>query len=465
MEDAAQLGPVRLHWKTDDGDATTIPAWALYSEPVAVHGLLGRYFANPDWAEPEAQARIDEQLDLYFHVTPLPRPYTVEWTGKIAIPESGRYSFGLISIDESELWIEGEAVTASGGANEYREADVELEAGLHDIRVRFADRTAHTHITLSWRPPWGGHTPVPSAVLLPPLGNYDDYVLPTIEELAPLPVASTAAFVGPQPAAGAGTVMAQGFDAPRGIAAGADGRVFVADTGNSRLLVLDGEGEIQSIIEGAFSDDAALQFVEPVDLAVDVAGLLYVLDPALARLLRIDLVDETRSILPIAAEYLDRSRGLFIGPGDAIWIANTPNRRVAAFDREGNLLYEFIIPEADAQPVDVAVGSDGTRYVSDAGLHRLLRYTENGDLVDTHVVPRANSVNGPHLALRENGSLLVSEPETGRIVELDTRGLQRAAWTLPAADQEPAKPVGVAVDSSGRVWAVDTNLNRVVRLE
>jgi streptogramin lyase len=124
-----------------------------------------------------------------------------------------------------------------------------------------------------------------------------------------------------------------------------------------------------------------------------------------------------------------------------------------------------MIPEADAQPVDVAVASDGTRFVSDAGLHRLLRYTANGDLAEVREMPQANSVNGPHLALREDGSLLVSEPESGRIVELDARGAQRAAWTLPVADQEPAKPVGVTVDSSGRVWTVDSNLNRVVRLE
>ncbi len=441
------------------------PHRSLYSEPVAVRGLLGRYFANPDWAEPEALARIDEQLDLYFHVTPLPRPYTVEWTGQIAIPQSGRYSFGLISIDESELWIDGETVTASDGANQYGEADVELAAGLHDIRVRFADRTAHTHITLSWRPPWGGNAPVPSAVLLPPLGDYDDYDLPTVEDLAPLPPAPARALVGPAPAVAADTVMAEGLAAPRGIAAGADERIFVADTGNGRVLVLDGEGAVQSIIEGERSSDAALQFVEPVDLAVDAAGRLYVLDPTLARLLRIDPADGTRTVLPIAADYLDRSRGLFIGPGDAIWIANTPNRRVAAFDREGNLLHELIIPEADAQPVDVAVASDGTRYVSDAGLHRLLRYTANGDLAETREMPPANSVNGPHLTLREDGSLLVSEPETGRIVELDARGIPRAAWTLPMAGQKPAKPVGIAVDPGGRVWTVDSNLNRVVRLE
>ena len=113
----------------DDGEIATIPASALYSEPVQFAGLLGRYFANPDWAEPEALARIDEQLDLYFHVTPLPRPYTVEWTGKIAIPESGRYSFGLISIDESELWIDGETVTASHGANEYSRGERRAEGG------------------------------------------------------------------------------------------------------------------------------------------------------------------------------------------------------------------------------------------------------------------------------------------------------------------------------------------------
>ena len=58
---------------------------ALHVPPVASNGLLGRYYANGNWEEPPAFTRIDPQINLYFHDIPLPRPYTVEWRGKLAV--------------------------------------------------------------------------------------------------------------------------------------------------------------------------------------------------------------------------------------------------------------------------------------------------------------------------------------------------------------------------------------------
>ncbi|MEZ4555464.1 MAG: PA14 domain-containing protein [Caldilineaceae bacterium] len=103
----------------------------------------------------------------------------MEWTGKIAIPEPGDYAFGLRSIDESTVWIDGTEVTAGVNPNQYAEGALTLDAGLHDIRVRFADRTAHTNVNLFWSPPWGGHEIVPADVLFPPQASYARVELPT----------------------------------------------------------------------------------------------------------------------------------------------------------------------------------------------------------------------------------------------------------------------------------------------
>ena len=84
VPDDDSLGVFRLAWRPSDREGEVLPARALYSYPVSANGLLGRYFANDSWSEPEAFAQIDPQLNLYFHIIPLPRPYTVEWTGKLA---------------------------------------------------------------------------------------------------------------------------------------------------------------------------------------------------------------------------------------------------------------------------------------------------------------------------------------------------------------------------------------------
>ncbi|MEZ4620117.1 MAG: PA14 domain-containing protein [Caldilineaceae bacterium] len=141
-------GPFSLAWRPPDRGPEIVPASALFVPPVTSNGLLGRYYPNGNWQGPEALARIDPLLNLYFHITPLIRPYTVEWTGKIAIPQNGSYRFGLEAIDDAVLWIDEQEVTASLLPNQYQEGTLDLSEGLHDIRIRYADRTDHTHINL-----------------------------------------------------------------------------------------------------------------------------------------------------------------------------------------------------------------------------------------------------------------------------------------------------------------------------
>ncbi|MCX6044745.1 MAG: PA14 domain-containing protein [Chloroflexi bacterium] len=114
-------GPFSLAWRPPTHEPEVIPATALYVPPVTSNGLLGAYYANNQWQGAPAFTRIDPLLNLYFHVTPLPRPYTVEWTGKIAIPQPGNYYFGLESIDQSTLFIDNQAVTTGRLPNVYQE--------------------------------------------------------------------------------------------------------------------------------------------------------------------------------------------------------------------------------------------------------------------------------------------------------------------------------------------------------
>jgi 4-amino-4-deoxy-L-arabinose transferase-like glycosyltransferase len=160
-------GHVELAWQPPGGDEQTVPSSALHVPPVSGHGLLGNYFPNGEWSPPEAFARIDPWLGVYFHIPPLDHPYTVAWEGQILISEPGVYVFALQSIDESMLYVDGELVTSSLQRDEYGAGSVLLEEGLHDIRVLYAARTHHTYINLYWVPPKGQREIVPAEVLFP----------------------------------------------------------------------------------------------------------------------------------------------------------------------------------------------------------------------------------------------------------------------------------------------------------
>jgi len=134
---------------------------------VTPQGLVGRYYPNDSWAGPPALVRIDPVISFYFHITPLRRPYTVEWSGWIEAPVAGPYRFGTENIDASWLEIDGRLVLENTEHNHYRGVTVNLSAGLHEVRLRFLDRSDYSHIYFYWIPPDRPQEIVPSERLFP----------------------------------------------------------------------------------------------------------------------------------------------------------------------------------------------------------------------------------------------------------------------------------------------------------
>jgi len=165
-------GHFELAWQPPGGEEQVVPSWALYAPPVTPNGLLGRYYPNGEWQAPLDFARIDRRLGVYYHIAPLPTPYTIEWEGHLLIPEGGKYVFALQSIDESVLYIDGAEVVTSRQRDEYDQAGLDLKAGYHDLRLRYAARTHHMHVDLYWTPPGGTREIIPPEVLFPPQGSW-----------------------------------------------------------------------------------------------------------------------------------------------------------------------------------------------------------------------------------------------------------------------------------------------------
>ena len=67
-----------------------------------------------------------------------------------------------------------------------------------------------------------------------------------------------------------------GFYGPRGIAVDAQGNVYVADTGNKRIVVTDGEGKY--LYQWGHAGNEPGAFNEPIGVAVDAQGDVYVAD-------------------------------------------------------------------------------------------------------------------------------------------------------------------------------------------
>ena len=461
-------GPVSLSWQRPGEEEQIVPTSALHVPPVSSNGLLGRYYANGNWQEPAAFTRIDPQINLYFHDIPLPRPYTVEWVGKLAVPFDGVYRMGIESIDESELWIDGKEIAASPEPNQYDEDSVELTAGLHDIRIRYVARTSHYHVNLHWAPPGQDRSLVQAEALIPPQGSYDHL---SVDDLAIFDETSGASFaalpvsVTPLPVDEEQTVafeiVRDAFEQPRGVAT-ANGRVYVVDSSLRSLIVMDGEG--RRIAEVRRSNR---RFSEPVDVAADASGNIYVLDAGSGGQVSVHDADgDFVRVIPFSDNMVDRSRGLDVDREGRIWLAITPALIVAAFNTDGQELARIstVLEGGDFQPVDVAFHADDAVYVSTSGSTSVIRFSLDGEPMNLWPLATANSADGPHLSLDSNGAVYVTQPELGgfvRIAEGEEQGIE--VWELPAS-QPIRKLVGIDVGADGELLLTDSENGRVYRV-
>jgi 4-amino-4-deoxy-L-arabinose transferase-like glycosyltransferase len=167
-------GPVGLQWRTPDingvltSDPEAIPVSSLYLPAlVPVDGLLGNYYANDSWSGLPTFSRIDPFLDEYIHLTPLDRPYSVDWSGQIEIPVNGDWKFGLRINGQAQVFVDKQLVVNAIEPSENIEGAIVLKAGRHTINVRYLDYLGNSRIHLYWTAPGGEREIVPSSALKP----------------------------------------------------------------------------------------------------------------------------------------------------------------------------------------------------------------------------------------------------------------------------------------------------------
>jgi hypothetical protein len=175
---------VAVRWAAPGQDLTPIPPQFSNVAPIQAEGLVARAFAGPEpQGEPGAE-QIDANVELRTHLLPLPRPYTLEWSGAVRAERAGRYLFGISSLGAGSLWIDGALIVQKPAPDGLAEVEVQLTRGWHDIRVRFVDSTDFSHVSLLWQPPGGAPAVVPPAALRPwpaarvPAARPEDAVAP-----------------------------------------------------------------------------------------------------------------------------------------------------------------------------------------------------------------------------------------------------------------------------------------------
>jgi uncharacterized protein (TIGR03663 family) len=274
--------------------------------------------------------------------------------------------------------------------------------------------------------------------------------------------------------------MGQGqFQTPRAVAIGPDGLWYVADSGNNRIEVLDGEGNfVRSWGEGG---SGAGQLQEPWGIAVNEEGRVYVADTWNHRVQVFDREGNYEFQWGTFADVQGRAEeqpGLFWGPRDIrvdadgnVWVTDTGNKRIQKFTGGGEFLGMWggggIIPGRFEEPTSLDIGPDGNIYVADTWNRRVQVFSSDFTPLREWPVQAWESqsvVNKPFIRVDSQGKVYVSDPEGYRVLvfngedgsylySIGEYGFDTGAFALP---------LGMALDADDHLVVVDSDNNRLL---
>ncbi|MBE0698886.1 MAG: 6-bladed beta-propeller [Anaerolineaceae bacterium] len=170
-------------------------------------------------------------------------------------------------------------------------------------------------------------------------------------------------------------------------------------------------------------------------------------------------------------------RGMKIAPDGSIYVADSRNHRIQHIGADGTVLQVWGSfadkASSDApggtfnEPWDVAVGRDGSVYVSDTWNHRVQKFTADGKFIKMWgyfgqgEAPEA--FWGPRgLAVDTEGRLYVMDTGNKRIAIFDPDGNFISQFGTAGFDPgQFDEPVGIAVDAENNVYITDTWNQRI----
>jgi sugar lactone lactonase YvrE len=269
------------------------------------------------------------------------------------------------------------------------------------------------------------------------------------------------------------------------------GNIYVADSGYSRIRKITPAREVSTFAgnEPGHLDGTgtATKFENPLDVAVDGTGNIYVVDNYNYMIRKI--VIDTKAVTTFAGGDFGYENGTgtaaqFAYPsgaavyGNNIYIADTNNHLIRKIDATNAAVTTFagydVAGYADGtgtvarfrNPTGVAVDSSGNIYVADTNNHRIRKITTTGVVTTLAGSSQGTTMDGTGAAARFNSPTDVAVDGSGNVYVADSINNRirkiTPAGVVTTITEAFNKPMNLEVNSAGTiVYVADTNNHRI----
>ncbi len=214
------------------------------------------------------------------------------------------------------------------------------------------------------------------------------------------------------------------------------------------------------------------QLCQPLGVAVDVEGNLYVAEAGLGRVQRISPEGEVWAYTGkgTGRGEWEEAVAVAVDARGMLYILERRACRIQKVGADARYQHTFGMPGGSFsqlhRPSSLALDSRNNVYVADTGNNRVSVFEPNGRF---RAVLRAEAVGGlaaPRgVAFTRDDELVICDTDNGRLVILDARGeVAQVLDGLGASGRLFAAPIAAAEDPFGGIWVVDEIGRQLVKV-